>query len=276
MSAWPDKARARTRPQPEQRERLLADEHEICLQQAMRIARLGLWDYHIERQSVGSNAQTALMLGYQPERFRETRAAFVARLHPDDRAHMLETFYRYLRGEASHYECEYRMRTRSGAWRRFRATGEIVERGADGRPLRLVGTYLDISDTPRPQTQPDSALAETIKTQLAALEKHLVHLEDSPVRRASAQYLLGQIRHALQTPPPPPEINSATVAALSQRQRQVWQYIANGYSTRAIAEALCISPKTVETHRGQLMRRLALFDIASLTREAVRQGIISL
>ena len=64
-------------------------------------------------------------------------------------------------------------------------------------------------------------------------------------------------------------------SALSSRQREVLQLMAEGHSTKAIAELMHISPKTVETHRAELMRRLGIFDIAGLTRFAVREGLIS-
>ncbi len=63
-------------------------------------------------------------------------------------------------------------------------------------------------------------------------------------------------------------------AVLSSRQREVLQLIAEGYSTRDIAARLCISVKTVETHRAEIMRRLSLFDVASLTRYALRIGLV--
>jgi DNA-binding NarL/FixJ family response regulator len=63
--------------------------------------------------------------------------------------------------------------------------------------------------------------------------------------------------------------------ALSSRQREVLQLIAEGRSTREIAELLHISPKTVETHRAELMRRLNIHDVAGLTRFAIREGLIS-
>lgn len=62
--------------------------------------------------------------------------------------------------------------------------------------------------------------------------------------------------------------------ALSPRQREVLQLIAEGKSTREIAERLNLSVKTVETHRAQLMQRLDIFDVAGLTRHALRIGLI--
>ena len=62
---------------------------------------------------------------------------------------------------------------------------------------------------------------------------------------------------------------------LSPRQREILQLIAEGKSTREIAETLHLSVKTIETHRAQLMERLDIHDTASLVRYALRKGLIS-
>ena len=64
--------------------------------------------------------------------------------------------------------------------------------------------------------------------------------------------------------------------SLSSREREVLQLIAEGKSTKDIAFTLDISPKTVETHRRQIMQKLKLDNIAELTRYAIREGITSL
>jgi len=62
-------------------------------------------------------------------------------------------------------------------------------------------------------------------------------------------------------------------AALSVRERQVLQLIAEGHSTKAIAARLAISAKTVESHRSKLMQKLDIHDTASLVRYAIRHGV---
>ena len=52
------------------------------------------------------------------------------------------------------------------------------------------------------------------------------------------------------------------------------QLIAEGYTNKQIANVLNISPKTVETHRATVMRKLTLSSSASLVRYAVRNGIL--
>lgn len=70
-----------------------------------------------------------------------------------------------------------------------------------------------------------------------------------------------------------PIVGSST-EALTPRQRAILQLIAEGYSTREIADRLTISIKTVETHRAQIMERLNIRDVAGLTRFALRTGLI--
>jgi DNA-binding NarL/FixJ family response regulator len=62
---------------------------------------------------------------------------------------------------------------------------------------------------------------------------------------------------------------------LSQREREVLKLIAEGYKNKEIAEDLCISLKTVEKHRANLMKKLDLHNAAVLTVYAVQKGLVS-
>ena len=66
------------------------------------------------------------------------------------------------------------------------------------------------------------------------------------------------------------------VTALTPRQREVLQLIAEGKGTKAIASILHISVKTVEFHRTRLMEELNLHSAAELTKYAVSEGLVSL
>ncbi|HKI37559.1 MAG TPA: response regulator transcription factor [Gemmataceae bacterium] len=61
---------------------------------------------------------------------------------------------------------------------------------------------------------------------------------------------------------------------LSSRQREVLHLIAQGLCTKEIAVRLSLSPKTVETHRAQLMKKLRIYDVAGLVRCAIRSGLV--
>ena len=62
---------------------------------------------------------------------------------------------------------------------------------------------------------------------------------------------------------------------LTPRQREVFHLLVDGHTTQAMAHTLKISPKTIETHRLQLMERLDIHDVPGLVRLAIRCGITS-
>jgi DNA-binding NarL/FixJ family response regulator len=62
---------------------------------------------------------------------------------------------------------------------------------------------------------------------------------------------------------------------LTARQRQILHLIAAGQTTVQIAQHLHISPKTVESHRTQLMQRLEIYDIPGLVRYAIQTGLLA-
>ncbi len=61
---------------------------------------------------------------------------------------------------------------------------------------------------------------------------------------------------------------------LTAREQEVVKLIAEGYSTKQIAEALVISEKTVERHRANILEKLGMHDRVQLTRYAIRRGLV--
>lgn len=62
---------------------------------------------------------------------------------------------------------------------------------------------------------------------------------------------------------------------LSEREREVFQLVAEGYTNKEVAELLSISPATVETHRARILDKLGVHNTAELVLYAVRRGVIS-
>ncbi len=67
---------------------------------------------------------------------------------------------------------------------------------------------------------------------------------------------------------------SALDRVLTPRQQEVLRLFAEGKSTKEIAFLLALSVKTIETHRAQIMGRLAVHDLAGLVRYAIRNGLV--
>ncbi len=63
--------------------------------------------------------------------------------------------------------------------------------------------------------------------------------------------------------------------SLSEREREIFQLIAEGHSNKAIADLLSVSPATIETHRAHILQKLDVHNTAELVLYAVRRGVIS-
>jgi DNA-binding NarL/FixJ family response regulator len=70
-----------------------------------------------------------------------------------------------------------------------------------------------------------------------------------------------------------PKPASSAFVTLTRREREVLQLLAEGKTTKQNATALCISAKTVETHRKHIMDKLGTHSIAELTKYAIREGL---
>lgn len=89
--------------------------------------------------------------------------------------------------------------------------------------------------------------------------------------RSGDGYFSPGIMHKLLLPPTP-----TAHEMLSQRQLEVLALLARGRSSKEIALHLGISPKTVDVHRARIMETLHLHNVASLTRYALRNGLVKL
>lgn len=70
------------------------------------------------------------------------------------------------------------------------------------------------------------------------------------------------------------KINDPLYNSLTPREQEVLRLLAEGYSNKEIAEILCISPKTVENHRTNIMKKLNLHNFIDLVKYAVKLGLI--
>ncbi len=72
------------------------------------------------------------------------------------------------------------------------------------------------------------------------------------------------------------DMSNSVVSLLSEREREVLQLIAEGYTINQISKKLHLSVKTVESHRINTMRKLDIHSVAELTKYAIREGLTSL
>jgi len=109
----------------------------------------------------------------------------------------------------------------------------------------------------------DSTGQEIIKA-ISAAVKGDVYLSPSISRRVVEDYL-----HLKKT-----SSQEDLYARLSNREREVFQMIAEGHSTKRISDILCVSTSTIKTHRANIMEKLEMENISQLIQFAIRLGIV--
>lgn len=124
-------------------QRLRAEEERVEL--ALAGGDLGLWDWHIPSGHVIFNERWAAMLGYTLDEIVPQVSSWEKLVHPDDKAQIHAVLTPHLQGLTEAYVCEHRMRHKDGHWVWILDRGKVMERDDEGRPLRAVGTHLDIS-----------------------------------------------------------------------------------------------------------------------------------
>jgi PAS domain S-box-containing protein len=123
------------------------------LRLALMAAGLGLYDLDVRTGTAEVNAEYARMLGHDPDSFRESTGAWFERLHPDDRERVVSLYRDYIAGEVAIFRVESRQRAASGEWKWILSIGKVVERDPDGRPRRMLGTHMDITDHKRAEAE---------------------------------------------------------------------------------------------------------------------------
>ena len=112
---------------------------------ALKSANLGLWDLDVPTGQTFYNARWAEMLGYELSEIEQTKYSFERLLHPDDKAEVLAALQAHFNGETADFSLEFRMQHQDGSWVWVHDHGRVMERSADGNPIRVLGTHMDIS-----------------------------------------------------------------------------------------------------------------------------------
>ncbi len=130
--------------------RAAADAERLGL--ALEGADLALWELDVRRGSCIVSPRWLGMLGLPSDApDASTAAGWLARVHPDDRERVSALQQAHIDGQSPAYEATYRLQHADGHWVWVQARGRVVERDADGRALRMLGTHLDVTERLRAQ-----------------------------------------------------------------------------------------------------------------------------
>jgi PAS domain S-box-containing protein len=228
-------------------------EGEQRLDLALMSSDLGMWDLDIPSGTAVTSARWREIIGYSADEPEANMHDWEKLIHPDDRAATQAKLDAYIKGEAPSMDCEYRIRHKEGHWVWIFARGKIVSWDAEGNPLRIIGTNLDISHQRRIHQEGNDLL-----------QRIEVLIRNAGARPGQSGNFDGM-----------PSNVAAKFSQLSERQREVLKLVAAGCTSVEIAEHLSIKPATVVSHRRDLMRKLDLHSVAALTRYAIERGLSS-
>ena len=123
------------------------------LNEAMKISNIAWWEWDIPTQKVSFDPKKATMLGYTVEEFPDNVYAITELLHPDDYQATMAHMRDYLEGRTAEWNVIYRIKRREGDYAWYHDRGKITARDHDGKPLKLIGTVVDVSEIKRLEAQ---------------------------------------------------------------------------------------------------------------------------
>ena len=106
----------------------------------------GLWDWDIETSEVFFSKKWKSMLGFAENEIEDILEEWEKRVHPDDVSQVMSEIKDYLEGRSENYANEHRVLCKDGSYKWILDRGIIVNRGENGKPLRLIGTHTDITE----------------------------------------------------------------------------------------------------------------------------------
>ena len=158
---------------------------------AMDATTDGLWDQDLVTGTCYFSPAFWTMLGYQPGDFPDRTDSWLDLLHPEDRQ-TLESQQGQWQAEGF-FEMEFRMRARDGQYRWILSRGRIVARNSQGKPLRALGTHVDITE----RKQAEEAIRQLNTNLEQKVAERTAQLE---IASAAKTQFLAHMSHEIRTP----------------------------------------------------------------------------
>lgn len=115
------------------------------------------------------------VLDYTEHDFTRQSLTWEKLIHPEDQIKFSSAIEEHLEGHTSRYEVELRMRNKNGNWQWFMARGRVVDWTGEGTPLRIVGTYTDISQSKANELELQT-MKESLEEKVAQRTEELLEL----------------------------------------------------------------------------------------------------
>jgi two-component system CheB/CheR fusion protein len=123
--------------------------------------RIGIWDWNVQTGETMFNERWAEIIGYTLEELQPISIdTWMKHAHPEDLEWSNTLLNAHFSGHASFYDCQARMRHKDGHWVWVHDRGKVFEWDEDGKPLRMCGSHIDITEQKEQELSLKKALEE--------------------------------------------------------------------------------------------------------------------
>jgi PAS domain S-box-containing protein len=151
---------------------------------AVEGANAGIWDYDVVNNRIMYSAKFCQLLGFNEGDLKTTIEDFLNMLHPDD-VKRTQDFLNYCFREKKRYDIEYRLKNKDGTYRWY-MSGGVISFDAKGKPLRLVGSTIDINEK--------KLISESLKEKITELERFNKLMVDRELKMVELKEELARLK----------------------------------------------------------------------------------
>jgi len=271
---------------------LIESEHRFRL--ALDTSSNGVWDRDLRTGEIYFGENWHRTLGYEDTREISDALSFENLLHPDDRGRVPALLEAHVQGETPRYETEFRIRNKAGGWQWILSRGQAVERDAQGKALRIIGTHTDITRLKEVEAELHCATVELekrVQERTAELSETNIALTVLLKKREEDRATLAEQVFANSTKLVEPFLDRLSESGLNEQQRalvdilraniveltspfatgfssklirltpteiQIANLVKLGKRTKEIADIMHLSPGTISIHRKNIRKKLNL------------------